>query len=241
MKSTCTSFARPALAARRIAFLVLLGAASTLHAEIVRGAIDMRPGSRARAYFFSQAQLKTMFDLGSLQDRMLAIGNCEGEVLVKPQQLVILDPVDLPDDRDEAIKGLWTVAYDLVRCNEAKRYNVVWRARSDGSAPEPLAHYPGTTLVSLQLLRDAVVGALAGVQAKAKATDCTKLPTIFDMRVDEPPHRVEEDGKVFERVWLETWTFEVCGKRIDAHMTFTSTPGDGGTDWHTTYGDATSP
>jgi len=218
-----------------LAFLVMAFCASvsTANAETAVLGTGIARDSRIFKYVLSEPQKQVMLLAGRRQDAALKIvSDCEGRTRLRPQQVLLLKTIELPDDRADPISGSWQVRYNLTRCGETKLYNVVMEADANGGAPRLIAEFPGNSLASLQLTRDAITGVLAA--AKARSASCQQA-VVADMEVDEAPHRVVENDKVYENVWTETWTIALCGRLVDASMRFVPTPGDGGTDWHVSF------
>ena len=215
---------------------VLFGPVARAETAVAGAAVA--PGSRIFEYVVSQPQREAMFAEGHQQDMALHLhSDCTEQQQVHPQRLVVLQTIDLPDDRVSPVSGVWHVRYDLVRCYDTKRYNVIFAADPQGGKPRIVASFPGESLASLRLLRDAMGLTAATANAKAGEARCAKAQQVVlaDMRVDQMPHRVVEGDEVFENVWNETWTFDVCGHPVAAAMRFVANPRDGGADWNASF------
>lgn len=201
-------------------------------------------GSKIFQYIVAPPQLETMYIQGRRQDIALHLQvDCKAEMQVRPKQMILLDTIDLPDDRSNPVKGSWQVRYDLVRCGETKLYDVVLVADPAGGKPTVAAHFPGDSIAGLRLVRDAIAQTAALANGKAGDAACKRVEQVIvaDMRVVERPHRVVDGDHVYENVWNERWTFDVCGRPIVAMMRFVPTPRDGGTDWHASFPNEPNP
>lgn len=212
--------------------------ASYASAETAALATGIVQGSKVFNYVVSRPQLETMFKEGRHQDFGLRLGlDCPGQMQVTAKQILLLSDIELPDEKSNPVRGMWQVRYDLTRCGETKLYNIIWQADPAGEQPRVLAYFPGNSLASLQLIRDAMQLTTGLAKARLGAASCESPNQVLvsDMRVDELPHQVIEGDRTFEKVWTEDWTFAVCGKSVTAHMRFVLKPKDGGTDWTTSF------
>lgn len=198
------------------------------YAETASSAADLQASNRIAAYIESRPMQEVLFRLGVEQDRKFGIQvECKSHE-VKPLAIVILSPIDLPDDKQNPTKGTWLFRYALNRCGETKAYNVLFGANGEGGTPKSLAYYPGTTNAHPVLVRDAMVSAMASAMVRSGIKDC-RSAEVFDMRVTEQPHSVREGEKEFKGVWSETWTFKACNQTVEIPITFTPDIGGGGT------------
>jgi len=219
--------------------MIVIGAmiACDARAEVASGGVEIDQQSKIFNYIVAPPQLETMLALGRKQDQALRLKvDCKDGIQVHPRNVIVLATIDLPDGRPNPVKGFWQVRYDLHRCGKSKSYNVIFAADPAGGKAHPVAYFPGNSLASVALVREAMVGVGPRVLAKAGDSNC-KRPIVSDMRVDQGPHPVEQAGKRLENVWNETWTFDVCGRTVDAAMTFVPTLRDGGTDWSLRFPD----
>ena len=199
----------------------------------VTGAV-LGPQSKILQYVVSRPQVQTLLIEGRRQDMALHLqAGCNDGLQVRPKQLIIINTVDLPDGQANPVSGSWEVRYDLKRCGDAKAYSTVFAADPKGGTPTVVASLPGETIASLLLIHDALGKTAMLANAKAGAARCEKVDQVVlaDMHVDEQPHRLVEGNDVHERVWNETWTFDVCGRAVVAQMRFVPDPRGGGTDW----------
>jgi hypothetical protein len=198
--------------------------ASPVGAETLSDGRALNPSSPLGKYLFSMDFFKGMHVVAYQADRTLGIG-CDGKYDIKPLNLVVLKPVELPDGAPQATSGAWAYRYDAVRCGAAKRYNMLMIAQP-GAAPRANMLLPGDSIASPQLMMDAVkvVGANA---TSSLGSECKELQ-IFDTALTQGPHTVTEGDKAFQGVWKESWTFQGCGKQVAVPVTFIP-DGKGGT------------
>jgi hypothetical protein len=207
-------------------------------AETAVSGTGIAQGSRIFRYIVSEPQLQAMFIQGRRQDTRLRLQtDCETDMQVRPRTLILLDTIDLPDDRTDPVKGSWQVRYELTRCGETKLYNVVLTADPEGGKPKVTAFFPGDSIASLRLQRDALLPTVTLANRHAGPAACPRVEQIViaDMQVVDRPHRIVEGGQTYENVWTENWTLEVCGRAVVAHMRFVPTTRDGGTDWTVSF------
>lgn len=202
---------------------------SSAQAETAASATELRTSKRLATYVNSRPMHEVLFRLGVEQDRKFGIQvDCKSQFEIKPLSIVILSPLDLPDDRQNPTKGAWLFRYSFSRCGEAKTYNALFGANGDGGPPKALAYYPGASAAHPVLVKDAMVSAMTSVMVRSEVKDC-RGAEVFDMRVTEPPHSVREGDKEFKGVWNETWTFKACNQTVEIPITFTPDIGGGGT------------
>jgi hypothetical protein len=152
---------------------------------------------------------ETMYRLGVEQDKKLGLqADCKSQYNIKPVGLVVLSPIDFPEDKQNPTKGVWKARYELNRCGDSKVYNALFVANSNGEAPNPRAYYPGSTNASPVLVKDAMLSAISVTAVRSGLKDCKDI-SVFDMRVTEPAHNVIEGEKTFKGVWKEIWTFRM--------------------------------
>jgi hypothetical protein len=198
-------------------------------AETAKTAADLQSNKRLAAYLWSRPMQEIFFRLGVEQDRKFGLQvDCKSQFELKPINVVILSPVELPDDKVNPTSGSWLFRYTFVRCGESKVYNAVLGATSQGGLPQYQAYYPGATNAHPILVKDTMVSAMANAIIRSDVKDC-KSAEVLDMRVTESPHTVQDGGKEFKGVWGETWTFMACEKTVDVPITFTPDIGGGGT------------
>lgn len=206
------------------------------HAEIVNTSADLLSNKKTLDYVYSIPLIKIMYRFGVEQDRKFGLqSDCKSQYLTKPDSMMVLSPIDFPDDKQNPTKGVWNARYQLERCGESKLYNVLFVADKNGEAPTPHANYPGSTIGNPILVNDAMPTAIAVGLARSGVKDCKgKDIDFFDMRVSEPIHDVVEGDKTIKGVWNEIWTFRACGQMIDIEMTFVPNAKRGGISFFTT-------
>ncbi len=206
---------------------------NTSQAETVNTTADLQNNKKTVAYVYSRPMFEAMYRLGVEQDRKFGLKlDCKSQYTVKPFIMIVLSPIDFPDDKRHPIKGLWLSRYQLERCGESKVYNALFMANSMGEAPAAHAYHPGSTSASPVLVKDAMLSAITGALVRSGLKDCKEID-VFDMRVTEPPHNVVEGDKTFKGVWNEIWTFRMCGQMVDVAMTFIPDAKGGGTTFRT--------
>lgn len=204
-------------------------------AETVNTSADLLKNKKTEAYLHSRPMLQTAYRLGVEQDKKFGLqSNCLLQYKVKPFSMIVVTPIDFPDDKQHPTKGLWVFRYILERCGDSKIYNAMFLADKNGDAPSSRAYFPGSTNAGPVLVKDALTMATVNALVQSGNKDC-KNYDIFDMRVTEPPHDVVEGDKTFKRVWKEMWTFRVCGQMMDVPMTFVPDATGGGTSFRTTF------
>jgi len=176
----------------------------------------------------SRPVLEAMYQLGVMQDKRLGLQTtCNTRVGVKPLGTIILSPIDYPDGLAHPSKGAWISRYQFERCGEAKVYNTLFTTNGD-KAPTAHVYYPGSSSAGPGLIKDALPSAASDALTRAGLKNCKDID-LFDMRVTERDHDVEEGGKTIKGVWNEVWTFRACGKMVDTAMTFIPDANGGGT------------
>lgn len=211
------------------AFAASLMFPSMSKAETVNTTADLLNNKMAIAYVFSRPMLETMYQLGIEEDKKFDLQvDCKSQYQVRPFSAVVMKPMEFPEGKQHPTKGIWLTRYQLLRCGDAKFYNALFLANTNGEAPMPKAFYPGSTNAGPVLVGDAMMSAVTGALARSGLKDCKKAD-VFDMRVTEPAHNVVEGEKIFKGVWNEIWTFRMCGQMIDVAMTFIPDANGGGT------------
>lgn len=203
--------------------------AGNSHAETVNTVADLRSNKRIAAYVVSRPMQEIFFRLGVEQDRKFELQlDCKSKFNVKILSIIILLPIDFPDDKQNPTKGAWIIRYELSRCGEAKIYNALFSMNGDGGDPIFRAYYPGSTIAHTVLVEDAMVSAHSYAMIHSEVKGC-KNADIFDMRVTQQPHDFREGEKEYKGVWNENWTFKVCDRTIGVPITFIPDVGGGGT------------
>jgi len=220
---------RPLLVQTMIAG-VLFVLTATAYAETVNSNADLANSKKTVAYIYSRPMVDALYRLAIEQDKKFGLQqNCKSQYGVEPYSIVVLQPIDFPDNKQHPIKGIWNFRYQIHRCGESKFYNALFIASGTGETPPtPRAYFPGTSNASPLLIKDTMVAALVRASSQSGLKDCKEID-VFDMRVTEDAHDVTEEGKTHRGVWNETWTFRLCGKMFDVPITFIPDATGGGT------------
>lgn len=207
-----------------LAACLLLLWCAPLRAETLANIHDLAKSPRIRAYVNDRAVFNELFRRGKEQDQRLGLAQgCAGNATVTVKNLILLEPIELPEGATHPSKGAWQYRYLLTRCGESTVYNVVAVAGKNGAPPVYKTYFPGSTMASVQLVRDTMVPAMAAAAGRARPDkDCKKI-NVLDMRVTE---NQETAGRT---PWTEVWTFNFCGKPGDAEITFTPDADNKGT------------
>lgn len=209
--------------------------AQPAQADMVNTTADLQLNKAASAYVFSREMLMDMLRLGVEQDKKFGLQtDCKSGYDVRASSTaIVVSPIEFLEGKPHPVKGTWVTRYKLVRCGDAKVYNALFMADGTGGAPRYGAFFPGTSYGGPRLLSDAAGSARAAALA---VKDCS-TPDVFDIRVVDEPHDLVENGKTFQRVWSELWTYRMCGQMVDVPMTFVPDAQGGGTSF--TSGKAT--
>jgi hypothetical protein len=199
--------------------------------ETVSDVSDLRPGTRVSRYVFSEDQMSELYKVGAYWDRKLGIQlDCKTQYRVHSKTLALIQRIDLPEDQDHPIKGVWRHRFAFERCGEMKTYNAIFVAKN-GEKPQVHPYFPGETNASPLLVLDAMMAAyVTAIERRRKdgnGQDCKDLQ-VADMAVAEQPHDVVDGGAKLRQTWKERWTFSGCGSATTVTMTFTP-DGKGGT------------
>jgi hypothetical protein len=187
---------------------------------------------RTGAYVFSEPMIQILNRLGAEQDKKFGLAaECTSKPQVKTLAYVVLSPIEFPGDKQHPTKGTWKIRYQFERCAEAKVYNAVFFANSNGDPPKSNAFFPGSSRADPLLIKDAMVAAHTGALLRSANKTC-KESEIFDMQVSEPPHEVHEGGNTFKGVWSEVWTVRWCGENINVPINFVPDPDGHGVTFH---------
>ncbi len=92
----------------------------------------------------------------------------------------------------------------------------------EGEQPRAVELLPGQTGADPLLQRNALQGATAATVTSPRAPKDCRQRYVVDTRTTTPPER---SGS-----WVERWTYDLCGTKVDVDMTFTPSA-RGGTDW----------
>jgi hypothetical protein len=210
---------------------VFLLVAAVSHAETVNTNADFANNKKTLSYIFSRPMQEPLFQLAVGQDRKFKLkSDCKSDYNIKPDNVMVWQPIDFPDGKQNPVKGVWEVRYQAQRCGDSKFYNAVFIASGDGNTvPEVHAYYPGATSASPLLIKDALQSVVpAALAVNPNAKDCKDVD-MFDMNVTQEAHNVTEKGKALKGVWNETWTLYVCGSLVDVPITFIPDATGGGT------------
>lgn len=208
---------------------VLSGTATPVMANPIHNFEELFDNKRALSYIQSRPLLQKMFELGRAQDRKFGLQtDCKSGGNVQPIDLIILSPIEFPNDKNNPTKGSWKSRYQLTRCGDVKVYNVIFRSKPNGDTPEATIFYPGATEANLLLVKDTMPSAIAFALLRAGQKDCKNIE-VFDMKVTHPQHDVVEKGKVIKGIWKERWDFRICNKPVDVAITFTPNQNGPGT------------
>lgn len=207
-----------------IAISLFILASFPVSAEVLSDGRELNPSSTLGKYLYSMNFYQGMYNVAVQRDRALEI-SCNDKYDIKPVNLVVLAPINLPDGSTQATAGTWIYRYDAVRCGTTKRYNLMMTAQSD-AAPRASILLPGDTITTPQLMVDAMkVVTMPAFVSLGK--QCKELQ-VFDTALVDAPHTVTEGQQVHHGVWLEKWTFQGCGKQTTVPVTFIP-DGKGGT------------
>jgi hypothetical protein len=216
-------------------FAAALAAAACLapatRAEVLNNSAELAGAKRVEAYIYSRASLTELAKQAQAQDDKFGIDiHCNDAAdKVTPQNLIVISPIDLPDDASQPVKGAWLVRYSFVRCGNEKIYNAVFLAHP-GNPPLVQAYSPGAPRAGPPLIKQAMGAMLAAAKQRSSNPACKEY-SVFDMRVTEQPHDAVEQGTTVAGVWREVWTFRACGVPIDVPVKFVPDAKLGGTDF----------
>lgn len=199
-------------------------AAFPASAEILSDGRGLNPSSPMGKYLYSMSFYQGMYAVAVQADRALKV-SCSEKYDIKPVNVVVLAPIDLPEGAAQAASGAWIYRYDAVRCGTKKRYNLMMTAQPS-AAPRANMLLPGDTITSPRLMMDAVK--VVGIKAASSLDSECKELQIFDTALTQGPHTVTEGEKTHHGVWKESWTFQGCGKQVALPVTFIP-DGKGGT------------
>lgn len=165
---------------------------------------------------------ETMRNIGINLDKKLSIRkDCRSEYIVKPMGVMILSPIDFPQNKKHSVHVAWQVRYQLERCGEIKIYNASFSADLNGNIPNSKQDYPGETMANPKLFYDAHnPSKLAAVYKSGLKDSCNNFE-IIDTKTSERPHNITVDGQTKTNVWNEIWVYRVCGEEIEVPLAFT--------------------
>jgi hypothetical protein len=140
-------------------------------------------------------------------------------VSITVERPVLIGPGSLaPDD------GVWSEKLSAQRCGRTSVFNIMFVA-GEQPVPRPVELLPGMTAASPVLMRDALPMVTSGAlrtaeKLKPGARNCdqprvtdTSAPTVIGDKRSEP-------NSLVGRMWIETWSFDVCGTPAQVKVTF---------------------
>lgn len=192
---------------------------------------DVDKNKKMVEYFYSHRMFEVMYRLGVEQDRKLGLQpDCKSRHYVHPMGLVVVSPIDFPENRRNPVKGVWMFRYSLTRCGDTKTYNAMFFAdEATGGTPKAQAYFPGTSIANPLLIHDAMIPAITTALIKSDIKDVKDIKDVIviDLRNDNLPHDVGEGDKLVKGLWNETWIFKVRGKQVNVPITFFKNPKNG--------------
>jgi hypothetical protein len=218
MRITIRRFSRLFSAAIVTLSLLPAGQAS---AVILNSNKDLPKCQRFLDYVGSLQLANVIYPLGVEQDRKSGLKkDCADRYVVHPISLLVLTPIDFPEDRQNPVKGSWIYRYSLTRCGDSKIYNAMIFADEAGGTPKAQAFYPGTSAAHPMLIYDAMPIAISTAMVQCGSTDIEDVE-VFDLHLDKLPNDIGEGENLVKGAWNETWTFKVRGKQVEVPITFT--------------------
>lgn len=193
-------------------------------AEVVSDPRMLIEDSPIHKFVYSEASYRKMYEVAVFQDRKLSI-ECGTRYDIKPQKLVIMQPITMEEGVLEPSAGVWKYQFEALRCGKTKIYNMIYGVQNGILKNVPL--FPGNTISSPMLLRDAVRAAIGGAIIKSKSK-CSKDLQVYDVETIVLP---EASSSQPEGSWVDKWTFLACGEMIISHMVYVP-DGNGGTSFH---------
>jgi hypothetical protein len=199
-------------------------------AETVNTAAELAGHEKIDNYIYSRDMLTELSRLGQVQDEKFGLDyRCKTATdTIRPINLIVITPIDLPEGATHPVKGAWLLRYGFTRCGNEKIYNAVFVASQNGGKPVVQPYYPGAPRAGPTLIKDAMPAALASAKQRAEDSACKEF-AVFDMSVAEPPHDVVEQGVTSSGVWKEIWTFRACGNPVEVPVRFVPNAKLGGT------------
>jgi hypothetical protein len=203
-----------------IALITFIVASSPALAVIVKSNADLPKYKSVSEYIFSSEMFENMRIIGIDWDKKLSImKDCNSGYVVKPMGVMILSPVDFPQNKKHPVQGSWQVRYQLERCGEVKIYNASFSANPNGSVPNFKQDYPGETLANPKLFNDAQTTSKLAAVYKSGLKDTCDNVEILDTKISERPHNLTTDNQT--NGWSEIWIYKVCAKEVEVPLTFT--------------------
>lgn len=200
-------------------------------AEKLNNLSDLNNSPKINKYLYSRAQQKDMFKVGLYWDKKLGLSQgCKEGREVIAITLMLLEPIDFPEDKAHPVAGVWQHRFAFKRCGEQKIYNAIFVANK-GERPKIAPYFPGTTSTSTLLLHDAMTSVMTSALLKIRELNnqekCNNVELI-DTLLKKSPHDVIENGITTKGVWNEEWTLRGCGQTVKVPIIF-SPDGSGGT------------
>lgn len=211
--------------------LLLVLASSNSHAERAADIKALPKDSRILAYLTDKSATKALYELGSNWDKKLGIG-CSGEYSVKvhPAYIVVLKPIDFPNETKHPTDGIWLYKFELSRCGSAKIYSALVVAQKEG-APRFIEFVPGTTIASPILVRDTLPIVYLKLSFESQAKENRKCDDfiIKDTSLTVVPQLSASGNSMsISSPYEELWVARYCGEDRSVLICFRPKP-DGGT------------
>jgi hypothetical protein len=123
--------------------------------------------------------------------------------------------------------GAWLDRVTMDRCGTQVFQNIAMRASPENKPPAAALMLPGETGTTPNKQGE-VIADLITAFAKAKCNDPSKIiPVNTKVEKAAKPLKLDEQGRLIEGNWKETWSFNACGKPAKATIEFTA-DGKGG-------------
>lgn len=197
---------------------------NTSFAEVVSDARKIVADSPIHKFIYSKASYRKMYEIAVYLDRKLSI-ECSSRYDIKPLKLVILQPITMPTGASEPSWGAWKYQFEALRCGKTKIYNMFFGVRNGKFNNGPL--FPGNSIASPVLLRDAAKAAIGGAVINSK-TKCRDDFEIYDIKTVQMPDNTQTSSDRKQGSWVDEWTFLACGEKITSLMEYVP-DGKGGT------------
>ena len=169
----------------------------------------------------SDALIQELSKVGTSMDRRLhPQTNCRDQYQVKTKKLYIYESINFPDDAVQPVSGMWGYRFEFARCGDTKVYNAIMQSSAEkGLKIAPLP--PGETIADLILVKDVINPIFFSADSRQKFK-CTAAQSsmIAEVKVSQPPQRLVEDTRIFDRVWEEVWTVRLCNRDIPVTVCF---------------------
>lgn len=183
------------------------------------------PAARFQAYATSEGYRNSIGQLAVMGDTVSA-PECKKH---QPKERAALT-VFMPPMFGEGLhptSGLWMDRIKMDRCGTITFQNVLVQAQANGQPPMVSLKMPGQTAANPPM-QDLVMKEVVAAVTKGKCTDIGKIiPVDSKVNKETKPRKVNQQGMLVEGAWKETWTFNACGKKVNATVDFV-TDGKGG-------------